>query len=61
MISIERAPPKMASGIIGILLSFYLLANITTTAIWLLGVLLGIQLIWEGVALSSLAWQVRRS
>jgi uncharacterized membrane protein HdeD (DUF308 family) len=50
-----------ASGIIGILLSFYLLANLTTTAVWLLGVLLGIQLICEGVALSSLAWQVRQS
>ena len=51
----------LASGIVGILLSFYLLANLTTTAVWLLGVLLGIQLICEGVALSSLAWQVRRS
>jgi len=50
----------LASGIIGILLSIYLLANLTTTAVWLLGVLLGIQLISEGVALSSLAWQVRR-
>ena len=50
----------LASGIIGILLSFYLLANLTTIAVWLLGVLLGIQLICEGVALSSLAWQVRR-
>jgi len=50
-----------ASGIIGILLSFYLLANLTTTAVWLLGVLLGIQLICEGMALSLLAWQVRRS
>ncbi len=50
----------LASGIIGILLSLYLLTNLTTTAVWLLGVLLGIQLICEGVALSSLAWQVRR-
>jgi uncharacterized membrane protein HdeD (DUF308 family) len=50
----------LASGIIGILLSIYLLANLTTTAVWLLGVLLGIQLICEGVALSSLAWQARR-
>src|SRR6476619_1093382 len=50
----------LASGIIGILLSFYLLANLTTTAVWLLGVLLGIQLICEGVALSSLAWRARR-
>ena len=51
----------LASGIIGILLSFYLFANLTTTAIWLLGVLIGIQLICEGVALSSLAWQARQS
>ena len=51
----------LASGIIGILLSLYLLANLTTIAVWLLGVLLGIQLIFEGVALGSLAWQVRRS
>jgi uncharacterized membrane protein HdeD (DUF308 family) len=50
-----------ASGIIGILLSIYLLANLTTTAVWLLGVLLGIQLVFEGVALSSLAWQVRQN
>ena len=50
----------LASGIIGILLSLYLLTNLSTTAVWLLGVLLGIQLICEGVALSSLAWQVRR-
>ena len=50
-----------ASGIIGILLSFYLLANLTTIAVWLFGVLLGIQLIFEGVTLSSLAWQVRQS
>jgi uncharacterized membrane protein HdeD (DUF308 family) len=41
-------------------LSFYLLSNLTTTATWLHGVLLGILLICEGVALSSLAWQVRQ-
>ena len=51
----------LASGIIGVLLSIYLLTNLSTTAVWLLGVLLGIQLICEGLALSSLAWQVRRS
>jgi hypothetical protein len=34
----------LASGIVGILLSFYLLANLTTMAVWLLGVLVGIQL-----------------
>ena len=51
----------MASGIIGILLSFYLWSSLPITAIWLLGVLLGIQLICEGAALGYLAWQVRRS
>ena len=49
----------LASGVIGILLSFYLWANLPVTAIWLLGVLIGIQLICEGVALGYLAWQVR--
>ena len=51
----------MASGIIGILLSFYLWSSLPITAIWLLGVLLGIQLICEGAALGYLAWQVRQS
>jgi len=50
-----------ASGIIGILLAFYLWASLPVTAIWLLGVLLGIQLICEGAALGYLAWQVRQS
>ena len=51
----------LASGVLGILLSFYLWANLSATAIWLLGVLLGIQLISEGVALGYLAWRVRQS
>jgi uncharacterized membrane protein HdeD (DUF308 family) len=44
-----------------VLLSIYLLTKLNTAAVWLLGVLLGIQLICEWLALSSLAWQVRRS
>ena len=51
----------LASGIIGILLALYLWANLPVTAIWLLGVLLGIQLICEGAALAYLAWKVRTS
>src|SRR6266567_4551882 len=50
-----------ASGLVGILLAFYLWASLPVTAIWLLGVLLGIQLICEGAALGYLAWQVRQS
>jgi uncharacterized membrane protein HdeD (DUF308 family) len=51
----------LASGLIGILLSVYLLASFPVTAVWLLGVLLGIQLISEGAAVGYLAWQVRQS
>lgn len=51
----------LASGIVGILLSFYLWASLPITAIWLLGVLLGIQLICEGAALGYMAWQARQS
>ena len=50
-----------ASGVIGILLAFYLWANTPVTAIWLLGVLLGIELISEGAALGNMAWQARKS
>src|SRR5215475_5861314 len=51
----------LVSGIVGILLAFYLWASIPVTAVWLIGVLLGIELISEGVALGYLAWQVRKS
>ena len=51
----------LGSGIIGILLAFYLWASIPVTAIWLIGVLLGIELICEGVALGRLAWEARKS
>ena len=50
-----------ASGVVGILLAFYLWANTPVTAIWLLGVLLGIELISEGAALGNMAWQARKS
>jgi uncharacterized membrane protein HdeD (DUF308 family) len=51
----------LASGIVTILIAFYLWASLPVTAIWLLGVLLGIQLICEGAALGYLAWRVRTS
>ena len=51
----------LVSGIIGIVLACYLLASLPVAAVWLLGVLLGIQLICEGAALGYLAWQVRQS
>jgi uncharacterized membrane protein HdeD (DUF308 family) len=49
-----------ASGLIGILLALYLWANLTTVSEWMLGVLFGVLLLVEGLALASLAWRVRR-
>jgi uncharacterized membrane protein HdeD (DUF308 family) len=51
----------LASCIVGILLAFYLWSSLPVTALWLLGVMLGIQLICEGAALGYLAWNVRGS
>jgi putative ABC transport system permease protein len=50
-----------AGGIVGILLGAYLWANMPLSSEWVLGVLLGIQLICEGAALAYLAWMVRTS
>jgi len=49
----------LASGLLGVALSFYLWADMPVTAAWLLGLLLGINLISEGVSLAVLAWQAR--
>jgi uncharacterized membrane protein HdeD (DUF308 family) len=51
----------LGSGIMGIILSLVLWASLPVTAVWLVGLLLGIQLISVGTATTYLAWQVRRS
>src|SRR3954468_10660517 len=51
----------LASGLVGILLALILWANLPVTALWLVGVLLGINLISVGAAIGYLAWQVRQS
>jgi uncharacterized membrane protein HdeD (DUF308 family) len=51
----------LASGLVGIALSLLLWANMPVTAVWLVGLLLGIQLISVGAALAYLAWQVRQT
>ena len=50
----------LASGLIGIALSVYLWANLSTVSAWMLAVLLGILLVVEGAALASLAWRARQ-
>lgn len=49
-----------ASGLAGIVLSVLLWSMLPVTAIWLIGLLLGVQLISVGGAISYLAWQIRR-
>ena len=51
----------MASGLVGILLAVILWANLPVTAVWLIGLLLGINLISVGAAIAYLAWQVRKT
>src|SRR3954465_5114894 len=51
----------LASGRVGIGLALILWANLPVTALWLIGVLLGINLISVGAAIAYLAWQVRQS
>jgi uncharacterized membrane protein HdeD (DUF308 family) len=51
----------LASGLVGILLALILWANLPLTAVWLIGFLLGINLISVGAAIGYLAWRVRQS
>jgi uncharacterized membrane protein HdeD (DUF308 family) len=51
----------LASGLIGILAAVYLWSSLPVTAVWLLGLLLGLLLISEGAALGYLAWRVRKT
>lgn len=51
----------LLSGVVGILLAMVLWASMPLTAVWLLGMMLGIGLVSEGAALGYLAWQVRRN
>ena len=49
----------LLSGVIGVLLGVYLWSSMPLSSEWVLGILLGIQLICEGAALAFLAWMVR--
>ncbi|HQZ12634.1 MAG TPA: HdeD family acid-resistance protein [Devosia sp.] len=47
----------LGSGALGIALSLVLLGNLPEPATWLVGLLVGIELIGEGVAIAMLAWE----
>lgn len=51
----------LASGMIGIVLSLILLASMPVTAVWLIGLVLGIELLGVGAAITHLAWRARRN
>ena len=51
----------LASGLVGLALARYLFANLTEVSEWVLGFLLGIQLLVEGAAITYLAWRIRES
>jgi uncharacterized membrane protein HdeD (DUF308 family) len=51
----------LASGLVGIALSLILWASLPVTAVWLVGLLLGLELISVGAALAWMAWQVRNA
>jgi uncharacterized membrane protein HdeD (DUF308 family) len=51
----------LASGMVGVLLSVILGAVMPVAAVWVMGLLLGINLISVGAAIAYLAWQVRQS
>jgi uncharacterized membrane protein HdeD (DUF308 family) len=51
----------LASGMVGIVLSVVLWTYLPVTSVWLLGFLLGMNLISIGSAIAYLAWQVRTS
>ncbi|MEQ8654844.1 MAG: HdeD family acid-resistance protein [Kiloniellales bacterium] len=50
----------LLTGVLGILLSIFLLAN-PGMAIWLLGLFIGLQLIADGIAVGTMAWAARKS
>ncbi len=50
----------LASGVLGVLIALYLLSNPTLSLV-MLGLFIGVQLISEGVAIGSMAWQARKT
>lgn len=50
----------LMSGVLGVLISFILVWNMPEVAGWLLGFLLGVNLIAVGGAMAFLAWDLRR-
>ncbi|MEM9044819.1 MAG: HdeD family acid-resistance protein [Pseudomonadota bacterium] len=50
----------LGSGVLGIVISLYLITN-PALSVFLLGILIGLQLITQGVAIGYMAWQVKKA
>lgn len=50
----------LGSGLVGVLLSLLLWASMPVTAVWLIGLMLGVKLISVGGAIAWLAWWLRQ-
>jgi len=51
----------LASGVLSVALAGILWGDLPVTAIWLIGLMLGIQLIGTGAAIGFLAWRIRHA
>jgi uncharacterized membrane protein HdeD (DUF308 family) len=51
----------LASGLFGIALALFLWSRLPVSAVWIIGLMIGLHLIGEGGALVKLAWGARRS
>jgi len=51
----------LVSGLVGVILSLILWSSLPVAAGWILGLLVGIQLVSEGLALTYMAWHIRRA
>jgi uncharacterized membrane protein HdeD (DUF308 family) len=51
----------LASGVLAVVLAVILWGSMPVTAMWLIGLLLGINLITEGMALAALVWTAKKA
>jgi uncharacterized membrane protein HdeD (DUF308 family) len=51
--------PMLISGALSVLLAMYILANFATASVTLLGILLGVELLFNGAGLIALAFFLR--
>ena len=49
----------LASGVLAVVLAVILWGSMPVTAAWLIGLLLGVNLITEGMALAALVWTAK--